>query len=83
MKTRKSSSLKNGTPNNGNSRRDAEPEEPVFVLRAHDRLAPTVARIWIAIAILVGCPANKCRDAERLVVEMERWAQRHGSKYPD
>jgi hypothetical protein len=52
------------------------PDEPIFVLRAQDRLSPFVVSVWIWLAWWFGVPEEKvfkamnCRDA------MKRWPTR-------
>jgi hypothetical protein len=58
-------------------------DEPVFVLRAKDGLAPTVVKIWALIAKQAGVLDEKCVEAILLAEEMERWQERNGSKVPD
>lgn len=58
----------------------AAEDEPLFVLRAQDFLAPTIVREWIKLARQGGCPADKLEEAERLAMRMEEW---HNRKMPD
>jgi hypothetical protein len=48
-------------------------DEPLFVLRARDRLAASLVRQWAVIAEKHGCPAEKVADANRLADLMEDW----------
>ncbi len=59
------------------------PDEPVFVLRAKDVLAPAVVRIWAQIARLYNVPLRKRVEAMDLATEMESWQASNGSKTPD
>lgn len=75
------------------------PDEPIFVLRAQDRLAPMAVREWIGLAIaysgLPDCskavgrlptvPPKKLREAGNLAERMEDWARDNadGGKIPD
>lgn len=61
----------------------AAPDEPIFVLRAQDKLAPVLVRMWSMLAEMHGCPVPKTREAFELADEMERWAKKNGGKYPD
>lgn len=54
--------------------------EPIFVLRAQDRLAPELVRTWAALALAHGCPPEKVEEAQQCAIEMEKWPKR---KYPD
>lgn len=71
--------------------RNAKDDEPIFVLRAQDELAPMVVRIWANILELQAKRDHKDRkqveakidDALDLATDMELWAGKHGSKLPD
>jgi hypothetical protein len=59
-------------------------DEPIFVLRAQDRLAPGLIRRWADLAETYGCPAGKVKEARELALQMEEWAQVQGrGKFPD
>lgn len=58
----------------------AAENEPLFVLRAQDKLAPTLIRLWSELAALNGAPLEKTHEAKRLAYEMEQWPNR---KMPD
>lgn len=58
-------------------------DEPVFVLRAKDRLAPAAVRMWAEIAIAANVDPDKVIEAKMLAHEMEKWQLEHGSKRPD
>lgn len=58
----------------------AADDEPIFVLRAKDKLAPIVVRLWAELAELHGCPKPKVMEAHALAVKMEGWPTR---KFPD
>jgi hypothetical protein len=61
----------------------AADDEPVFVLRAHDGLAPDVVEFWVDLAKAHGAPPEKIAGAMTLATEMRAWAARNGSKWPD
>lgn len=62
----------------------AADDEPVFVLRAKDALAPSVVREWIYRAELNGVSRKKLAGAEELAQAMVEWAKAHGgAKLPD
>lgn len=61
----------------------AADDEPVFVLRAQDALAPDMVRTWAAQAAHAGCPERKVHEARMLADKMDRWAADNGSKVPD
>ncbi len=55
-------------------------DEPIFVLRAQDRLAPVMLRLWSELAALHGLPEEKVNDILELADEMECWPVQ---KWPD
>lgn len=57
--------------------------EPIFVLRAQDTLAPEVVRTWAAIANSKGVPFEKVGEALNQAARMEEWAASNASKIPD
>lgn len=58
----------------------AKDTEPLFVLRAHDALAPIVVRIWAILAKWVGVNEAKVKDARDTAISMTAWRDR---KLPD
>jgi hypothetical protein len=58
----------------------AADDEPLFVLRAQDRLAPDVVREWARLAEAHACAPHKVAEARSLADAMERWPHR---KLPD
>lgn len=61
----------------------AADDEPLFVLRAHDRMAPMTVRQWAMRAKAFGSPKEKIDEAHRIANRMEAWAKEHGDKVPD
>lgn len=61
----------------------AAPSEPVFVLRANDKLARFVVGVWIGLARLAGCPRHKLDRARAVRDAMQHWNARYGSRRPD
>ena len=57
----------------------AAPEEPVFVLRAQDMLAPAVVELWARLAQLHGANPDKVREAMDCAALMAKWEKR---KFP-
>lgn len=58
-------------------------DEPFFVLRAKDKFAPRLIRLWAALAI-ESIPAEKSDEAHQCARDMEAWAMAHGgAKDPD
>lgn len=58
----------------------AADDEPIFVLRAQDKLAPIIVRLWADLAEAHGCAEAKVREAVSLAARMEKWPTR---KFPD
>lgn len=58
----------------------AADDEPIFTLRAQDKLAPIVVRVWAQLAKEHGCGYEKVLEAFVVADEMEQWPTR---KYPD
>lgn len=58
----------------------AAENEPIFVLRAQDNLAPELIREWAYRARYHGCPKEKTDEALKLADLMAAWPNR---KYPD
>jgi hypothetical protein len=58
----------------------AADNEPVFILRAQDRLAPMLVDEWALRAQGFGCPKEKVDEARRLAQAMREWPIR---KNPD
>jgi hypothetical protein len=60
--------------------KNVHPGEPIFVLRAQDKLAPALVRAWALRAEGYGCPPEKVQEAYDCAEAMEHWPTR---KYPD
>jgi hypothetical protein len=56
------------------------PDEPIFVLRAQDLLAPQRVRYWAELAIERGVSQAKVDEALACADAMDAWPTR---KYPD
>lgn len=52
---------------------NAAPDEPLFVLRAQDMLAPEMVREWAYRAKVMGVPDEKTDEARRCADQMEDW----------
>lgn len=48
-------------------------DEPLFVLRAQDNLAPLLVRMWAAMADLGGTKPEIVAEARRCADQMEAW----------
>jgi len=58
-------------------------DEPVFLIRAQDKLAPEVVSHWAHLADLYGADRKIVRAAQGQVKAMRKWQKIHGSKVPD
>lgn len=58
-------------------------DEPVFLLRATDRLAPTLVHIWAMNAKMIGADPEIVAAALKQSEEMAAWQELHGKKTPD
>lgn len=58
-------------------------DEPVFLLRAKDHLAPAVIRFWATTAMLQGVDVKTVQMALGQARRMELWRLTHDSKLPD
>ena len=63
----------------------AELDEPLFILRAQDTLAPRVVVRWAHLAEQAGSPEDKVQGALILAKEMADWQAKnpHRVKVPD
>ena len=51
----------------------ADPDEPIFVLRAQDALAADTVRFWASQANLRGVDQAKVNEAHKCAAAMEKW----------
>jgi hypothetical protein len=58
----------------------AREDEPIFVLRGQDNLAPALVRLWASRARALGCSSEKVQDAIECADAMEAYPTR---KDPD
>lgn len=60
-------------------------DEPVFILRAQDLLAPEIVRNWADVAQAQDVSRGKVTEAFALAERMEEWAEEHRNtaKLPD
>jgi hypothetical protein len=61
----------------------AADDEPVFVLRAQDELAPLVVAAWASMAADVGHRPDKVTEAMKCADQMRLWQAANGIKKPD
>jgi hypothetical protein len=72
-----------GTKHTSTCLAKAHDDEPVFVLRAQDKLAPMVIEFWAYLADKYGAPEQKIIEANELIAEMKSWRLVNRGKYPD
>jgi len=58
-------------------------EEPVFLIRAQDKIAPMIVWFWADQAEANGAAENIVEAARIQVEAMKAWQEAHGSKVPD
>jgi len=58
-------------------------DEPVFLIRAHDKCGPIIVHIWAFIAELLGTSSDMIFAARAQANAMFTWQDKHGSKIPD
>ena len=58
-------------------------DEPVFILRAQDVVAPQVVDIWALAAHNAGASDDIVQHAYEHAKLMRKWQAEHGSKVPD
>jgi hypothetical protein len=61
----------------------ADADEPLFVLRSTDSLAPEIVREWAFRARASGTPEEKVAEARRVADQMEDWQIANSKKVPD
>lgn len=63
----------------------AYPDEPVFILRAQDILAPPTIEHWARLLEVSGKVGvtQKINEARAIAHEMRAWQERHSRKLPD
>ena len=59
---------------------NAEPDEPMFVLLARDKHAPTLVWLWATLRALDGEDPAKVNEARECCAAMIDWAHEHGRK---
>lgn len=58
-------------------------DEPVFLLRAQDMVAPKVVDFWVKEADALGAKPNIVNAAREQAARMRTWQEDHGAKTPD
>lgn len=54
---------------------NAEPDEPMFILLARDRLAPSLVEMWAATRELMGEDPAKVAEANECAAAMRTWRE--------
>ena len=54
----------------------AEPDEPIFVLRSTDEIAPILVEIWASLRALRPDARGKVQDARDVAAAMRSWKRR-------
>jgi len=58
-------------------------DEPVFLLRAQDRVAPYVVEVWAMMAEMIGADEGIVEAAFEHSTAMCMWQKNHIAKIPD
>jgi len=58
-------------------------DEPVFLIRAQDKVAPDTVDQWAEWAEEGGAKENIVKHAREHAEAMRKWQETHGSKVPD
>ena len=58
-------------------------DEPIFVLRAHDRFAAFLVDLWCHVAMTHNVDSDKVDEAHICSMKMEAWARINGDEIPD
>lgn len=73
-----------GYKNDDNCLAKVDEDEPVFVLRAQDKLAPALVELWASLAFMHGCNGEKLSEANELAQRMRAWQhETDRAKWPD
>lgn len=58
-------------------------DEPTFVLRAQDKLAPQCVRLYALMCTMQHVNPDKVASVRKAADEMEAWQRTHTCKLPD
>ena len=58
-------------------------DEPVFLIRGQDAVAPEAVEAWANLAETAGADQNIVEAARAQAKEMQHWGYKHGDKIPD
>jgi len=73
------STKRNGVP----EYEKADLDEPLFVLRAQDRLAPQVVRLYALVCTTHRVGPEKVESVRGVADQMDAWQKLHPPKLPD
>ncbi len=59
------------------------PDEPVFIVRAQDKIAPLVMRHWANMQRFFGGSIEMCEMVEAHADLTEKWQKEHGCRVAD
>jgi hypothetical protein len=51
------------------------PDEPYFLVKATDLLAPVITELWASLAALRGAGSRKVEEARECAAAMRRWRE--------
>lgn len=58
-------------------------DEPVFMVRAQDKLAPSIMRHWAMLQRLIGGDPYMALKVEHHAINTEEWQRQNGCKIAD
>lgn len=58
-------------------------DEPVFLIRGQDKVAPRVLRFYASCAHAAGCSSDLIKTVMQQASDMETWQKEHGGKFAD
>lgn len=70
------------TPGNYDCYKNAEPDEPMFVLLARDPLAPALVELWASLRMDAtgGSDIEMAYEARRCALQMKKWIAKNRPK---
>lgn len=61
---------------------DLEDDEPVFLLRASDLLAPVVVNLYAIQCTMHHVNTDRTDEVRKIAISMKEWQEVHGCKKP-
>ncbi len=58
-------------------------DEPIFVLRAQDQVAPQIVELYALNLTMLHVDPEKVRSARKVATDMRLWQMKNGCKVPD